>query len=1237
MPMPLVTRTFEENGQTYDDVPAHIKKLSTYEAYKKRQREKELFDDPERLAPIDVDNPFQRDLKRIYRGTIGQPLDFVRAAFTSGEQTIGERMEDIRETRATELSEMKKAGEFSYRSLLYADQEEQDLIIDEDGYATGTETMAGLGLNFSSYLVGGYGVVRGLSRLALKSPKAFKDLTRKYGRTSTFLKGTSAGILTDQWISNPNADNLVSMFAEDTGVSQEELNVLGEYVTREESIAQRLKPKEDDTDFEKRFKMVVGNLPIDFVIGIAGVGKYALARRKGKSLDDFDADDKVEAVKEGLDVTRKEVIPPSTSVKLQSGKIVDDVDEFNQVINQENSFLNWRQIKQRFFTSRGYNTISSQDAFENSMNAMRKTNNQAEHTSLRLKTAINNIAKQLDDGNRDEISERVANFITDSKVSIDTLPDEIAESAQEARFLIDDLTTKIIDDSAINPEIKKTLQDNLGQYLRRSYRLFEDKNFQPSAEAREKAINYFVKQIEREKAYANATPETIKNAAEARLNTEMARAQREYSPTATGERISAPIFEARKNIPEPLREVMGEIKDPVDNLVLTVNKMSKFIQRDKFLRDIDQIGTEQKFILNEGDPRPSLGEGKEWVKIEGTQNVNLNGKYTTPLMKRVIDNQEEQLFSEGYSNNAFVKNFLSIKGYTNKAATVFNHITAIRNFLGGAQASIANGLNPFKVSGEGNVARNFSVLKNEIARGGNKRLEELHEEYLELGVINTNVRIGDFRALINEGADASSVDNLASRIQNIPLVGKPIAGLGDLAEKTYMGVDDYFKINAFEHELDFLKLAHKNSGRTTQSLKQEAAEIVKNTYFNYDRVPKGIKAMRQSPLGSFASFPAEVIRTSGHIVAQGIKEIGSGNITLMRRGAQRLAGFGGSIVAWEGVSEATATNLGWNEEQQKAAQVLTETPWSKVAPRIFMTDDKGQIHYTDTKFIDAYNTIKEPLLTLISEAEQGKVTGEEVPERILGASFVALKELASPFVSEAIFTRSLTDLYYAYRNPNGLTPDGKEIFPVEQNNLQRATNAFGYALDNLVPGSSNSIERLIEAQKGAVDPYSGLAKRELEMELLANATGTRFSRFDPKQQIEYAITNYNREERKLKTVRGDYSTSMENTVNEYSTRQFNRYKLQQELYRKIKSAQYFLTDSSLETILENRNIPKTLRNNILDGTFTPETITDSLISSVRERSVLERGTNYNDIRREFNKRYTSMTYTNLHMPEEDEN
>jgi len=49
----------------------------------------------------------------------------------------------------------------------------------------------------------------------------------------------------------------------------------------------------------------------------------------------------------------------------------------------------------------------------------------------------------------------------------------------------------------------------------------------------------------------------------------------------------------------------------------------------------------------------------------------------------------------------------------------------------------------------------------------------------------------------------------------------------------------------------------------------------------------------------------------------------------------------------------------------------------------------------------------------------------------------------------------------------------------------------------------------MEAQKGAVDPYSGLPKRELEMELLANSLGARFSRFDPKQQIEYAITNYN--------------------------------------------------------------------------------------------------------------------------------
>ena len=1287
MPLPTRTVTFE-NGETYDDVPISIKTYKAYtdwqETKAENERGDEFYRDPERLTPPDVDNPFRRDLKRIYRGAIGQPLDFARAALTSGDLTVGEKMEEIRETRATELSEMEKAGQFSYRSLLYPDQEEQDLIVDEDGYAVETETAAGLGLNLASYLVGGYGVARGLSRLALKSPKAFKALTSKYKKTSTFLYGTNIGVLTDQWISNPNAGNIVSMFADDTGVSDAEINVLGEYIKREETLAQKLTPREEDSDFEKRFKNIVGNLPIDFVVGIGGVGMYAWARKKGKLPKELNADDKVEIVKSGLNATRKEAIPPTTQTKINASLEVEDADELRQIVNQEDSFLGWRKLKQRFFTTRGYNSMAGQDAFESSLAAQRKIDNRAEHATLRLKNSIDNVIKDTGDT---ETSERVMDFLNDSRTIIvrdkksltsefekgefkiigerqqretklmellksDKISDEkkisliskkynldktVAANALESRLLIDDVTSKIMNDSSIDPKIKRKLQANLGLYLRKSYKLFEDENYKASKPARDKALRFLRNKIRRtEKEYAKATDSQIENAAEARLDTLLDEAQREFRPRTAKGKLQAPIFKTRKNIPDPIREVMGEIEDPVDSLVLTVNKMSKFYQRDQFLKDMNLIGTKQKWLLKAGDTKPALGGGKEWVEITGSGNKKLNGKFTTPLMKRVLDDQEQYLFGEGYSDNTFVKNFLSVKGFANKAATVFNHITGIRNVLGGVQASIANGLNPFKLTGEATGWRTFKTIKNEISRGGDKKLEELYEEYLGLGIINTNVRIGDFRALINTGADASSVDNLAAKIKNIPYAGKAVARVGELAEDTYMGVDDYFKINGFEQELAFLKRAH-GSSRDIASLKKEAAETIKNTYFNYDRVSKGVKSLRQSPLGSFASFPAEVIRTSGHIVAQGTKEFISGNAVLATRGAMRLAGFGGSGYAWAKITEATAANMGWSEAQQEAAQVLTETPYSKVSSKIWRKDEEtGQIFSADTKYIDAYNTIKEPLLLLIADAEQGRITGEDIPERILEASFVALKELASPFLSEAIFTNTITDLYYAYRNPNGETPDGKSIFPIEQEPLQRATNAVGYALDNLVPGSSNSIERLIDANRGAVNPYTGLPKYDLNTEILANVSGTRFSEFNPKEQVEFAITNYRREERKLKTVRGDYASPMEKTLNEYSTRQRNRYELQQELFRKIKAAQYFINDNNLRNLFKERNMPRDFSRNILDGMFTPETVTDSLLKSVSERSVLEEGVTFRDIRLKFRERYSIMTYTNLHMPEEKE-
>ena len=236
---------------------------------------------------------------------------------------------------------------------------------------------------------------------------------------------------------------------------------------------------------------------------------------------------------------------------------------------------------------------------------------------------------------------------------------------------------------------------------------------------------------------------------------------------------------------------MGEIENPADNIVLTISKMSRLVETSKFYNTLDNLGKQGKYIFEKNEIRP---EGFE--VITGT-NSALDGKYTTPEIIAALKKQESDniLRPEGQTRmTRLYRNFLSLKGSSQAAKTVFS-VTTHARFLGALQFGTANGLNPirhFGATGE--------ILLNQITKAGDSNLDEAYEKYQRLGIINTNVRVGEFRALMDTEYNVlMDPDKLVEKFPEF--AGKTIKGIEDL----YVATDDMFKVNAYHQELDMLR------------------------------------------------------------------------------------------------------------------------------------------------------------------------------------------------------------------------------------------------------------------------------------------------------------------------------------------------------------------------------------------------------------------------------------------------
>lgn len=1027
--------------------------------------------------------------------------------------------------------------------------------------------------------------------------------TRYAAQTPTLVRAAVEGTLLNQLFYTGDEEETIFNILEeaDVGAANETAKSLIEFMSIDK----------DDTVLEERVKLVAENAVLGgggmvLLKSIEGAAAKAVQTFK-KPLSSLTKREQAQAIVDGLKINRDKA--PSAYDPARVTEYIKVDEDASQVFLQ-NKFKPdmpytfhsgpLRRFMQRTFTSRGYWTPKAFNSFNDVTYAQRQIVAQAEHISNRLqksldalntdiktKTATTNVqralSEKLDFPPEMSVEKQIGRISQKYKINKD-----IATEVVNARNLIDELSGKIVNSDLVSEDFKKTIVDNMGMYIRRSYRLYEDAGYRPSSAAVKEATEYFRQQArnkgktdleEIERFATNKVQEVLKTINKTDQNKKF---ESYYEKVR---KLNKNILAKRDEIPKEVRNLMGEIKNPSENILLTVSKLAKLTENNRFFNDLYKLGN-NKYIFDE-----SASDVGADVLISGT-NSFLDGKYTTQEMVTAIQGKVAHL---SVLDNSFFKGLASIKGMSQKQKTVYSLTTHARNITGGAQFGAFNGLNPFAT---GETTR--KVLWNRARMGGDAELDAMYEKYLRLGVINTNVKVNEMRELLKIGAE-SDADTFMTRLGQKAVghgVPKKLVGVAESVDNalttTYMAVDDFYKINGFEKELEFLKKAKPDE--SIEVLEREAAEIIQNTFPNYDRVPPTIKELRYLPVGNFVSFPAEIMRTSANMVKQAAKELGSGNDVLRKRGQLRLAGMATGAFGFTLGSTATYQLAGFDSEEQRAIQRLSATPWSQAPKNVIRIDDK--LYVNDTQYIDSYSAVKEPFAEIARQLQEGKLKGEQLDERLGDAMYEGITNILAPYFGESMVTEAVLDIQQAARG-SGYTKDGKEISVEGMSWPDTVAESMYHIFESFAPGTYSSFKNVVDAANDKQHPVTGKIK-DPYIEAAGSLTGFKLTEFDARDSFKYKVKAYARKKRNMLLTSPSFGQLSTDMVDRYVSRQEALYNLQQELYMDYLAADTLIGGTAIQIMLDNLGDEEA--GMIIAGVFRQDDqLTDKKLTGVFEK------------------------------------
>ena len=526
---------------------------------------------------------------------------------------------------------------------------------------------------------------------------------------------------------------------------------------------------------------------------------------------------------------------------------------------------------------------------------------------------------------------------------------------------------------------------------------------------------------------------------------------------------AAKILKSRKTIDKPILELLGEVKDPIRNFSETVTNQNKLIAKARYFKDIknfaeQNVGKEIKlgglipglptdvstFLRKaETDVTKNVGElaAKELGSFgAGGETLGLNKFVTTDQLHTMLDTGIDTFSLNNPVGKSWLNIFAKPAAVGQAAETVFDHTAHLVNTYGMAQQLAMNG-NLFRPSVFKNAQKAAYTIYQKAAKKDPEALQLL-AELKKRGVIDSSV--------VGENIK-KNIDNFGEGLEDAltKTVKAPFRGMSAV----YGGVDDFGKLIAIQAEMDAYRKAYPMLSET--QLLDKAADVVRNTMPSYTTALPAVRALSRLPFGTYATFPAEVLRTQKNIISQGVRDIAegtrTGNQALALTGLRRLSGIGATTAAIDMMVSDNNEQMGVTDVNKRAIK-LTAPDYQKNTVKVYtepfyMDPKTGNVmtKFTDSGSLDAAQYVKGPVRAIIGRV----MAGDEVTEREINDAFKeGIAEVYSPFVSEKFLTTALLNI------ARGVDAEGKPIKSWQDELLKAFT-----------PGSIKAGQKVLKAQQ----------------------------------------------------------------------------------------------------------------------------------------------------------------------------